>query len=252
MDNSNSNPNNSEPERQAVFSSGAPSTPPDGQNANMTHPFFANHPSQTFNTEAGDIIIGRGKTKAGQSKKWKKIVAVFVIVLVIALIPCIIVVAIKGAEKSHMVQQYNQFANYLLYGQESTSAPSEDCRNNTNCAFDELFVTRNSEESLAYLERALELWNDTAPSLQNVGEADVNSVTNCLDTLVSYARGENMSGELADLWNIYIDLLDAGEGDQSYDASQATVMRWQVVQYILLKKTELKNLCYELEELVNA
>lgn len=85
--------------RQAIFTPQPPVTegetpiiPASAQasDGSSTHPYFSSHPTQTFNTEAGDIILNTGAPKPKQNKRpfiiGGVILAVFVLICVVVLL----------------------------------------------------------------------------------------------------------------------------------------------------------------------
>lgn len=77
-------PQSEQPE--AVPGTGIPAQP----SVDLSHPYFSNHPTQTFNTEVGDIILNTGTPKPKQNKRpfiiGGIILAVFTVVLVVVLL----------------------------------------------------------------------------------------------------------------------------------------------------------------------
>ena len=93
---------------------GAPSQPTSGS----SRPFFSHHPAHTFSREMGDIVVGG----TPQPKKSKKpfiiagaILLLFAVIAVVALI-----VASSTNSQTPVLRAFNEYANYFLYGQDST------------------------------------------------------------------------------------------------------------------------------------
>ncbi len=99
MDPNQSNQNNSSAggSRQAIFTP-QPIQPEASANTNtpaqpstvLSHPYFSNHPTQTFNNEAGDIILNAGSQKPKHNKRpfiiGGIILAAFAVICVVVLV----------------------------------------------------------------------------------------------------------------------------------------------------------------------
>ena len=90
-----------------------------------THPYFSSHPTQTFNTDAGDIIIRTDEPKAKHNKRpfiiGGIILAAFVVIcaVVLAIIAASSNKAPSGSSKTPTLNDAQQYfaksAGYLLY-----------------------------------------------------------------------------------------------------------------------------------------
>lgn len=107
-----------EPEApEATVASGATSTQP---SVNLSHPYFSNHPTQTFNTDTGDIILNPAGPKPKQNKRpfiiGGAILAGFILIVATVLLLLPKDNDITNKNSSVAKERFNQFATYLLYG----------------------------------------------------------------------------------------------------------------------------------------
>lgn len=126
---------------------------------NLSHPYFSNHPTQTFNTDTGDIILNSGEPKPKQNKRPFIIGG---IILAVVVVVCVIVLAIVSGlsnnekasnEPNEAEKKFNQFATYLLYGVSNNTLSGEYESDKTyeldrqleNDGFDEGYWLKSSE-----------------------------------------------------------------------------------------------------------
>ena len=88
-----------------------------GSNNNPSHPFFANHPTQTFSSNASDIIVSEQPQKHSHRKLILILVLVGVIVLCIAIAAVLLVNHFSTLSKiDHFKQSFSSYQNLLEYG----------------------------------------------------------------------------------------------------------------------------------------
>lgn len=66
---------------------------------NLSHPYFSNHPTQTFNTDTGDIILNSGEPKPKQNKRPFIIGGIILAVVVVVCMVVLLVVSKIGNNK---------------------------------------------------------------------------------------------------------------------------------------------------------
>lgn len=153
---------------EAVPGTGIPAQP----SVDLSHPYFSNHPTQTFNTEVGDIILNTGTPKPKQNKRPFIIGGIILAVFAVALV--VVLVASKAAPTSKNTYtvsdaeiNFNQFATYLLYGKEGNSLSGEYESDKSY----EIDLQLESEEfDNGYWERASELLGKAITSAEDDGK----------------------------------------------------------------------------------
>lgn len=130
MDPNQSNQNNSSAggSRQAIFTP-QPIQPEASANTNtpaqpstvLSHPYFSNHPTQTFNNEAGDIILNAGSQKPKHNKRpfiiGGIILAAFAVICVVVLV---VVQAITKPSKADVINSFEAYKSYIEYGPDNS------------------------------------------------------------------------------------------------------------------------------------
>lgn len=175
--NTNSSPENTGADnRQAIFTPQPPeptdpgtSATPAQSSVNLSHPYLSNHPTQTFNTDTGDIILNTGSPKPKQNKRpfiiGGIILAVFVAV-------CVGVLAIvpktpdtKNSSTNNLAEiEFNRFATYLLYGTSSDTLSGEYESDKT---YELDLQLENPEHNSDYWNKSSELLNQAIQSAEN-------------------------------------------------------------------------------------
>lgn len=127
--NTNSSPENTGADnRQAIFTPQPPeptgsatSAVPTQSSVNLSHPYLSNHPTQTFNTDTGDIILNTGSPKPKQNKRpfiiGGIILAVFVAVCVGVLL---LVQALSKPSRNDVVKSFETYKNAIEYGPDNS------------------------------------------------------------------------------------------------------------------------------------
>lgn len=119
------------------FSSDRPSTPIFSKNTPVpptpeksprpfkAHPFVANHPTQTFASEAGDIVLSSDTQPLKTRRKKKPLLWIAAALLTATVIIGIIVAAISGSfsntSTTRLHEDFNKYANYFLYSTDSAA-----------------------------------------------------------------------------------------------------------------------------------
>lgn len=130
--------------RQAIFTpqpefTASETTPPSTQSDAQTppvqpaeksvRPFLSNHPTQTFNTNTGDIILGGAAPKTKQNKRPFIVGAVIILALVIV---TVIILAASGVLGNHRASteevqaKWEEFTTYLENGPEGAREEGEE------------------------------------------------------------------------------------------------------------------------------
>ncbi len=105
--------------RQAVFTPQTEPVPPTGNvdapaqpTVNLSHPYLSNHPTQTFNTDTGDIILNTGPQKPKLNKRPFIIGGVILAILIIVIL--ITIALFKGNNINDLRNNFKKYASYLL------------------------------------------------------------------------------------------------------------------------------------------
>lgn len=134
---------------------------PDVSGANQAHPFFANHPTQTFNTDAGDIILNPVGGKPKQNKRPFIIGgAILAVILVAVSVFLIINGSLQNRDSANLSKagkSFYRYANYLLYEKDSDAELGEDYQRWQSYAFNHQL----EQDRESYWSTALELLNHT-------------------------------------------------------------------------------------------
>lgn len=114
--------------RQALFAP-QPSIAEDGasvpasaqaSDGSSTHPYFSSHPTQTFSTDTGDIILNTGSTKPKQNIRPFIIGGIVLGIFVIVSVAVLAIVSLSSNPRQNQVvtmqDTYITYANYLLTG----------------------------------------------------------------------------------------------------------------------------------------
>lgn len=107
-------------------------TPPTPPASDATHPFLSNHPTQTFNTNTGDIILGGAAPKTKQNKR--PIFIVIIILVCLALVTVILMAASgmfggKQVSTAGVRTKWNEFTTYLENGPEGGEEKTNENNN---------------------------------------------------------------------------------------------------------------------------
>ncbi len=82
--------------------------------AYLSHPYLSNHPTQTFNTDTGDIILNSSEPKPKQNKRPFIIGGIAVIAL--AVIVVLVSLLLNNDNRQVMQTSFQEYASYVLYG----------------------------------------------------------------------------------------------------------------------------------------
>lgn len=89
---------------------------------NLSHPYFSNHPTQTFNTDTGDIILNSGEPKPKQNKRPFIIGGIILaVVVVVCVIVLLLVEAISKPSQADVSKSFNVFKDYIEYGPDNAN-----------------------------------------------------------------------------------------------------------------------------------
>lgn len=198
--------------RQAIFTpqppvveGEAPTIPASAQasDGSSIHPYFSSHPTQTFNTEAGDIILNTSAPKPKQNKRpfiiGGVILAVFVLICVVVLL---VVQAMSKPSKTDVVKSFNVFKNYIEYGPDNVG-------NDEGWYISQLtsyiYDTPDAEEESKKIKS---LYSDFKSKLQQSSITLGNNLQNAIiteDTLLEYAiLYIDLDNQIRSLVNNYI------------------------------------------------
>lgn len=85
-----------------------------------THPYFSSHPTQTFSTDTGDIILNSGEPKPKQNKRPFIIGGIVLGIFVIVSVAVLAIASLSSNPRQNQVvtmqDAYMTYANYLLTG----------------------------------------------------------------------------------------------------------------------------------------
>lgn len=127
-------------------------------NPDSQHPFFANHPTQTYAGSTNDIVIGANNVKPKMNKKPFIIGGIILIAIVIV---CIVVAVTLGQTESSLKRSLNSYANYLLYGNESDVKITQKYLGvNYRYYVVEQALKDNSDNKTEYFDKLLQKYDD--------------------------------------------------------------------------------------------
>ncbi len=118
------------PQPPTTVNTAADITPPTPPASDATHPFLSNHPTQTFNTNTGDIILGGAVPKTKQNKR-PIFIGVAIILVCLAVVAVILMAASgvfgeKQVSTAEVRTKWNEFTTYLENGPEGASRDEEN------------------------------------------------------------------------------------------------------------------------------
>ena len=113
---------------RAIFSTPtAPTTSQSQPQGGAAHPFFANHPSQTFNTGAGDIVIGGGQASKPKRSKVPLVIGAVAVILVIIAVIIVLAISKNSSRPKGKVSPIGEMNTTILYDETAPiPAPAGD------------------------------------------------------------------------------------------------------------------------------
>lgn len=147
------------------------------QGGNQSHPYFANHPTQTFNSDTGDIILRpEGSTNSKRHKKWP--IVLLIVVLVIALIGAVVWFVSSRERKPDvgaMEKNLYRYTNYLFYGNEDDTRPEENVPSYLTSIYDAVIGKKSTEEYLQHANSLIEQFSNEYYANYTTGSSDIDA-----------------------------------------------------------------------------
>ena len=223
----------------------------------LSHPYFSNHPTQTFNNDTGDIILNTGGQKPKQNKRpfiiGGIILAIFAVICVVILV---VVSQLSGGKETKFGNAevaFNQYATYFLYGTANDNLSGEYQPDKTY----EVDLQLESEEvNKTYWNKSSELLNDAI----KFAESDEKITRYLVSSLQSYKqyfdfislyrqKGEIDEGRLlavylsdgADAARSNIDDFYNNFGEQNFDVEKNYIENRKQQYYNMLEVYEIYN-----------
>ena len=117
-------PENTGTGRQAIFTPQPPepATPEttsgnSAASANLSHPYFSNHPTQTYAVETGDIILNSAPTKTKHNKRPFIIGGIILVAfLVICAVVLMLIQILSRPNRATVVESFATYKNYIEFG----------------------------------------------------------------------------------------------------------------------------------------
>lgn len=138
------------PQPPTTVNTAADITPPTPPASDATHPFLSNHPTQTFNTNTGDIILGGAVPKTKQNKR-PIFIGVAIILACLAVVAVILMAASgmfgeKQVSTAEVRTKWNEFTTYLENGPEGARETNENNEETDDVEENETEVYRRDED----------------------------------------------------------------------------------------------------------
>lgn len=156
-------------------------------------------PTQSISSGTGDILLSPAPAK--KSKKWPIVVAVFtVLVLFISLSIWIFTGANIVGNDTKVKELYNQYANYILFGETSTNGIGDFDPNDT------FFIDENYENE-EFLTNAQNLFNEFYEKFadSNLTETTVVSIQSTKEHYEFLAQKLNVTSIDEEFFQIYLE-----------------------------------------------
>lgn len=172
--------------RQAIFTpqppvveGEAPTIPASAQasDGSSIHPYFSSHPTQTFNTEAGDIILNTSAPKPKQNKR--PFIIGGVILAVFVLICVVLLVLLSPNSKSKLLNTLEPSVQYVK-------------------DLEELFYESARDNTMAY-----KILTPDAYKKINAGMNCINAIHNQLESIKANDKIASIQKQLAELRSSY-------------------------------------------------
>lgn len=151
----------------------------------LSHPYLSNHPTQTFNTDTGDIILNSSEPKPKQNKRPFIIGGVILAAVVaICLVVLLLIQVISKPSQADVSKSFDIFKNYIEYGPDNSG--SED-----NWFLFQLvdFEYTDSDKN-EYTKKASELFTDFREKLNASGidlGGNINGLIATEESLFNFA-----------------------------------------------------------------
>lgn len=120
--------------------------------AGLSHPYLSNHPTQTFASETGDIIINNTKPQPKSKKKFWIIGGIVGVGVAIILLACVVLLTSKSKNENTLAgidHELYMYGNYLFSGSDSSQKISNPPSYYSTYFYNTLFT---SDDPLEYLK----------------------------------------------------------------------------------------------------